>query len=172
MSTETGEIRIYAACLAAYNNDILYGRWIDATQDVQTIMEEIAAMLRASPMDDAEEWGIHDFEGFESLSLAEYEPIGHVSELATFIRYHGRLGAKVYEYYGSIDDAEDALNDHYAGAYRTSAEFVRDMVEQSTNIPEQIQYYVDWEAMARDWEINDILAIETAFECVHVFWRH
>lgn len=34
-----------------------------------------------------------------------------------------------------------------------------------------IQYYIDWGAMARDWEINDILTIETGFEAVHVFWR-
>ena len=45
------------------------------------------------------------------------------------------------------------------------------MTEQGTEIPKSLQYYIDWQAMARDWEVNDILTIETGFENVHVFWR-
>jgi len=26
--------------------------------------------------------------------------------------------------------------------------------------------------MARDLAINDVLTIETGFDCVHIFWRH
>jgi len=37
------EPKIYVACLAAYNNGILHGRWIDANQDADTIRDEIAA---------------------------------------------------------------------------------------------------------------------------------
>ena len=50
--------RIYVACLAAYNNGFLHGRWIDATTPDE-IMEEVQAMLAASPIPQAEEWGIH-----------------------------------------------------------------------------------------------------------------
>lgn len=42
-------MRIYVACLAAYNNGFLHGRWIDATADADEMQEEISAMLRASP---------------------------------------------------------------------------------------------------------------------------
>ena len=41
--------RIYAACLASYNNGALHGVWIDADQDPESITEKIRLMLRESP---------------------------------------------------------------------------------------------------------------------------
>ena len=53
-------IRIYVACLAAYNNGHLHGEWIKVT-DEASIWEAVQAMLFASPIEeDAEEWAIHD----------------------------------------------------------------------------------------------------------------
>lgn len=63
------EIKIYVACLAAYNNGKLHGRWIDATQGEDHIWDETRAMHAESPEPDAEEWSIHDYEGFEGASL-------------------------------------------------------------------------------------------------------
>ncbi|WP_079211899.1 antirestriction protein ArdA [Brucella pituitosa] len=40
--------RIYAACLASYNNGVLHGRWIEASSDVDEMQDEINAMLRES----------------------------------------------------------------------------------------------------------------------------
>ena len=42
-------IRFYAADLAAYNNGVLHGVWIDADTDVDVMQDEINAMLRKSP---------------------------------------------------------------------------------------------------------------------------
>ena len=50
--------RIYVACLAAYNNGRLHGRWIDAT-DPHEVWQHVRGMLAASPEPDAEEWAIH-----------------------------------------------------------------------------------------------------------------
>jgi len=80
---------IYAACLAAYNNGHLHGRWIDATQDAEDIQAEILEMLRASPIPDAEEWAIHDYEGFAGATLNEYSGIEKVVALAAFIAERG-----------------------------------------------------------------------------------
>lgn len=52
------EIRIYVACLAAYNNGILHGAWIDAQQSVEAINADIQKMLRASPIEGAEEYAV------------------------------------------------------------------------------------------------------------------
>ena len=87
--------RIYAACLASYNAGILHGRWIEVT-DPDEMVEAVAAMLAASPETGAEEWAIHDYEGFESASLSEYASFETVCALAEFIGGHGRLGAKVW----------------------------------------------------------------------------
>ena len=52
-------INIYVADLAAYNNGKLHGVWIDATQDLDGIQEQINQMLADSPEGFAEEYAIH-----------------------------------------------------------------------------------------------------------------
>ena len=79
--TTTDGPRIYAACLASYNAGRLHGKWIDANQDADEIHEEIQKMLAASPIPNAEEWAIHDHEGFHGLTIHEYEDIEKVAEL-------------------------------------------------------------------------------------------
>jgi len=68
---EISTIRIYVACLAAYNNGHLHGRWIDATRGESHICEQTRAMRAASPIEAAEEWAIHDYEGFEGAPISD-----------------------------------------------------------------------------------------------------
>ena len=96
------DCRIYVACLAAYNNDILHGRWIDAASGEAHIWGETRAMLAASPIPNAEEWAIHDYEGFEGASLEEYSSFETVAALSEFIGEHGRLGAELYSHSATI----------------------------------------------------------------------
>jgi antirestriction protein len=66
-STDTP--RIYVACLAAYNNGYLHGRWIDANCDADNIRADIKSMLSQSPMakiEVCEEWAIVRFVVSES----------------------------------------------------------------------------------------------------------
>ncbi len=137
------------------------------------IWNEVSAMLIASPIEDAEEWAIHDYEGFEGYSLFEYEGFGEVSKIAAFISEHGTLGGELLSYYNNLDDAQKAIEDHYAGAYESLSDFAREMTEQSgTSIPETLAYYIDYDAMARDMAMGDVITIETGHEQVHVFWAH
>ena len=165
-----GEIRIYVACLAAYNNGYLHGQWIDATLGEDAIWDQINEVLKTSPMPDAEEWAIHDYEGFEGLNISEYEGIQSVVEKAEFIEEYGRLGAELVTHYGDMETARKALEDDYAGVYKSLAEFAEELTEQTTQIPNSLQYYIDYERMARDLEMGDVLAVELGFEEIHVFW--
>lgn len=167
-----GEIRIYVACLAAYNNGRLHGKWIEANQDPYDIWDEVSAMLLASPEEDAEEWAIHDYEGFEGCNVSEYDSFDHVSKLAEFIEEHGVLGAKLVEHHSDLKDARKALEDHYAGEYESLSDFAQEITEQGTPIPDNLAFYIDYEKMARDLELGDVLTIKTAFDQVHVFWAH
>ena len=170
MTQNSNEIRIYVACLAAYNNGILHGRWIDADQDANSIQDEISEMLKASPIEGAEEWAIHDYEGFEGVSLSEYQGIASVCEITKFITKHGALGGKILAYFGDLEDAREAMEERYHGQYASLANFAQELTEETTEIPKALQYYINWEAMGRDLAINDVLAIETAIDEVHVFW--
>lgn len=164
--------RIYVACLAAYNNGHLHGRWIDADQDAEDIQAEISEMLRASPAPNAEEWAIHDYEGFEGAELAEYSNIESVTSLAGFIAKHGKLGAKVLEYFGGdLSDAEAAF-DEYAGQFESLADFAEELANNTgLESPDALKSYIDWAATARDMELNgDVFTVELGFDQVHVFW--
>lgn len=163
--------RIYVACLAAYNNGRLHGRWIDATQDPDDIQAEITEMLAASPIPGAEEWAIHDYEDFEGAQLKEYSGIEKVHALALFVVEHGKLGAKLLKQLGGdLDDAEAAFED-YAGEYRSLADFAQELTEGTTEIPQSLVNHIDYEAIARDMELNgDLFIVELGFDEVHVFW--
>ncbi len=163
--------RIYVACLAAYNNGYLHGAWIDADQDADQIRDEIAAMLARSPIEHAEEYAIHDYEGFEGVSISEYAGIDSVALIAKFIAEHGALGAGLLEQFGGdMDQAETALQDCYHGQFASLADYMEELTTESVTIPEALRYYVDWEGMARDADMSgDLFTIETAHGEVHVF---
>jgi len=171
--TETGaeRPRIYVACLASYNAGILHGRWIDVTEP-DDIRENVAAMLAASPEPGAEEWAIHDYEGFEGADISEFAGFDRVCELADFIEEHGRLGGKLLAHFcGALDEARAAFED-YAGEYKSLEDFAFEFTEQTgVKIPESLEHYIDYAAMGRDIELNgDVFTVETGFEEVHIFW--
>jgi antirestriction protein len=171
ITTETEQPRIYVACLAAYNNGYLHGAWIDAAQEPWAIYDAVRIMFAASPIADAEEWAIHDYEGFGEIRIEEYASFERVSQLATFIAEHGEIGAALLDYYsGDLDEAREALADRYLGAHASLADYVQEVTEESTAIPHALRYYVDYQAMARDAELNgDLFTVSTAWDVVHVF---
>ena len=166
-----GEIRIYVACLASYNNGVLHGAWIDAAQGTDGIWADVRHMLSSSSEELAEEWAIHDYEGFGGIHVSEYTSFETIAKYAAFIEEHGKLRGKLAAYYGDIDDAQKAILDHYAGEYESLSDYAEQLTAETTQVPETLRYYIDYEKMARDLEINDVLAIEDGRN-VHVFWRH
>ncbi|MEZ4713125.1 MAG: antirestriction protein ArdA [Caldilineaceae bacterium] len=116
------------------------------------------------------EWAIHDYDGFYSLRLSEWEGFQDVHDMALFIAEHGRLGAELLAYDG-IDHAQGMMADGYAGCYKSVADFAQELTEDTTEIPENLIYYIDYERMGRDLEMSgDIFIIETAHDEVHIFW--
>jgi len=170
ITTDT-ETRIYVACLAAYNNGYLHGAWIDAAQEPWAIYDAVRVMLAASPVEGAEEWAIHDYEGFGGVRIEEYTGFERVSEIALFLAEHGEIGAAVLDHYcGDLDEAREALADRHLGAYASLADYVQEVTEETTEIPQSLRYYVDYQAMARDAELSgDLFTIQTEHDAVHVF---
>lgn len=94
----------------------------------------------------------------------------NASSIRLRMRWHGRLGAGVLEQLsGSIEEAETALRDRYLGQFSSLADYMEELTTGCVTIPEPLRNYIDWEAMARDAELNgDVFTIETAFDEVHV----
>ena len=162
---------IYVACLAAYNAGRLHGTWIDV-EDEETVKDAITVMLSVSPIAGAEEFAIHDHDGFGGVTIGEYEDIGRVVEIASFLRERGQLGALVLDHLsGNIDEASEALDDGYRGAFECLADYFQELTEETVMIPEPLRLYIDYEAMARDAELSgDVFTLSTAHDKVHVFW--
>jgi antirestriction protein len=165
------EIQIYVADLAAYNNGKLHGMWIDTTQSVDEIFDIIKTLLESSPEEDAEEFAIHDHEGFEGLNISEYEGIQSAHDKAVFIEAHGALGGAVASQFGgSLDDAKRALEEGYIGEYRSIEDYAREITEDCHELPAYIENYIDYEAMGRDMEMNgDFFTIELGYRKLHLF---
>jgi antirestriction protein len=170
--------RIYVACLAAYNNGKLHGEWIDATQDVEDIREEIQAMLRSGPEPGAEEWAIHDHENFGKVSIDEYEDLERVSRAALLIEEFREVAAEVIDYFGGLrhlDEADEALRERYRGLWADMDDWAENLLQELGDwekIPENLRNYIDLKSYARDMEISgDIFTIETD-RGTHVFDAH
>lgn len=167
------EIKIYVACLASYNNAILHGVWIDATQALDDIQDQVQKMLITSPIENAEEFAVHDYEGFGSYKIGEYDGLADIQQVACFIEEYEELGAELLNYYSDIDEAEAAIADQYYGCYSSLSDYAQEFTEQSSEIPSHLEYYIDYDKMGRDWEMSgDIFTIETAHDEVHIFSSH
>lgn len=169
--TKTETPRIYVACLAAYNNGILHGAWIEADRDAWAIWADVRDMLARSPIEGAEEHAIHDYEGFGPVRIEEYTGIEQVAAIAAFIAEHGELGAALLEHFGNdLGEAREAMEDRYYGCHDSLADYMQEVTEETTAIPESLRAYIDYDAMAHDAECSgDLFTIEAGAWQVHVF---
>jgi len=171
MSTEP---RIYVACLAAYNNGRLHGEWIDADQSADELHEAVARMLAASPQPGAEEWAIHDYEGFGSLRLGEYESFERIATIAAGGAQHG----DAFSAWLSYDESQDATDmqsfeDAYRGEWDSLRAYAEDYAE-STGMYDAAeksgsQYVVvDIDMLTRDLDI-ELYTARSDHRTVYVF---
>ena len=168
--TDKKVLQIYIACLAAYNSSIAYGKWIDATQEIEAIHVEIQEMLFNSPIAGAKEFAVHAFDGFGPLRLDEYESVESIHEKARFILKHGELGAELLVYYGNVESAQDAIENRYHGEYKSQIDFAIQLFEDChmESIPEMVQCYIDYASFKRDIFLKDFFSLEVR-DKTHVF---
>lgn len=157
MMTDTTTPRIYVASLSDYNAGRLHGRWIDATDDIGA---EVHEMLAESPEPGAEEWAIHDYEGFGPIRLSEWESFETVAALATAIEEHGDAFAVFYENESrdSVADALESFEESYGGHWDSVEDYARELfddtapsVEAREMVDSQWPFTcIDWEHAARE----------------------
>jgi len=167
--------RIYVACLTSYNHGCLHGRWIDADQDLEDILAEIRDMLDSSPFEDSEEHAIHDFCGFGSVTLSEYENLADVAALAKLITEHGEaLASAVWDHAGGDQyEARRILEESYQGCFDSLEEWAEQLLDDSgalSGLDESLRCYFDCEAYGRDCELSGDIFTVDASDGLHVFW--
>jgi antirestriction protein len=159
--------RVYVASLADYNEGRLHGAWIDAAQDEEDLGRCVKEMLERSPSPGAEEWAIHDYEGFGALRLDEFESLAAVAKIAKGIAEHGLAFAAWAAHVGSDSEALDEFEDAYMGEWENEAAFAEEALadmgqidEIMQGVPEHLVPYVqiDYEGFVRDLVCNGELA--------------
>lgn len=176
--------QIYVADLAAYNAGRLHGRWLDANQDVGELEDAIAGVLATSPVPGAEEWAIHDYDGFAGLRLDEHESLQTISRLADGLAAHGPAFAALANWLGTEEASSENFENYYRGSWPQLEDYaeellrdlgVYDLVEQ---LPGWALPYVQVDAagFARDLRLGgDIYAVTDTSrgdQQVHVFDTH
>lgn len=159
--------KIYAASLSDYNAGILHGAWIDAAQEADAIHEEIAEMLAQSPTARhegmaAEEFAIHDHEGFGKISIGEFESIETVAQIAALLSEHPAAVVRLALADVDIEGVESWIDDRYAGEYKVQlfgdavdavADYLGDMYEDH-ELPDWARDHYD--AILKEMARSDI----------------
>ena len=159
MSISTETARIYVACLASYNAGTLHGEWIEATADADELKARVQAMLDRSPEPYAEEWAIHDYEGFGDMS--EYEDLDHIAERVTAWEELGQEAVEAYMHHFCTWNKKH-FEDHYCGAipahHEDKKNWCTDQFMQccplSGHEREFFETWCDWDKIARNWELS------------------
>ncbi len=153
--------RVYIACLASYNAGILHGKWTDAI-DADAVNEAIADVIKTSTRPDAEEWAIHDYEGFGNLSttLGENPYIDALCAVGEWLNdYDDKAVVEAYlEDFGTgidtiyeVKDAKADFEDRYQGSWNCFTDFATEMFHECyPEVPDYLQNYIDYDAFARD----------------------
>lgn len=172
-------VRIYVASLAAYNHGRLHGAWLDAAVDVDELAEGIQTMLAHSPIPDAEEWAIHDYEGFGPVRLGEYEDLTIVSQIGRGIAEHGPAFAHWAALCGTSDPDDLArFDDVYLGHWDSIEDYADDLLDDlgidtiiEQAVPNHLQAYVtvDVEGFARDLQYSGEVSASEGDNGVYLF---
>jgi antirestriction protein len=168
--------QIYVACLSAYTAGRLHGQWIDTDTDAEQMRTEILAMLARSPEPDAEEWAIHDTDGFDGVDIGECESLDKVAAIAELLREHP--GAVVSAFLGEwgdrgADEMVTTFTDVYGGHWTSLHAFADEILlpdHVKDAVGEDLYGYLDLDAYVRDQEIDGAFSTVPVPDGVHVIW--
>ncbi len=90
-------------------------------------------MLADSPVENSEEYAIHDYEGFGGYALSEYEGIETAHEIACFISEYPDFGGELVNHVGGDwEEARTAAEDNYCGCYKSLADYAQELTEETS----------------------------------------
>ncbi|MGA8726017.1 MAG: antirestriction protein ArdA [Acidimicrobiales bacterium] len=165
---------IYVASLSDYNDGRLHGSWIDASQSADELHAAVQGMLDHSPIGGAEEYAIHDYEGFGPWRPSEYESIEAVAAVANGIAEFGPAFAHYVALRGTEEDTLSDFEDHYLGHYESAEAYAEELLEDlgiSIQVPSGFEPYVqlDVAAYARDLELGGDIELSEGDGGVYIF---
>lgn len=128
-------IRVRQHCVASlsdYNAGWLHGGWIDcAGKDEAGIYAEINRLLSQSSEEVAEEYAIHDYEGFGGLIISEHAGVPQIVAYAALIETHGEAITHFVSHFGMNEErAAEAFEGSYRGHHESFRAFSDDLFDE------------------------------------------
>ncbi len=172
MTTSSKETyQIYIASLADYNAGILHGAWINLeglnTDDIHERIKDIlkTSLIAAKYGQPCEEWSIHDYE-LSGIRISENEDLETIVEIVECLEEHGEAFAIYYKDVDDLETAQSCFDEAYQGHYDTFLDYATEIFDElyAHAIPENLRYYIDYEAFARDLQAEGYF-----IESGHVF---
>ncbi|KZM68851.1 antirestriction protein ArdA [Nocardia terpenica] len=177
---------IYVASLTDYNAGRLHGEWLDVLDfiDGADLLAAVDRMLRKSPTARregavAEEWAIHDYDGFGGFEVSAWARFDDVFDLAKTLDELEKLDeAEAFtvfiqeirglDEFDGLTDAVAGFRDAYVGAM-SPADYAYDVMEDAlSQVDDTIRMYFDFEAYGRDLVTGGDMTYAEGF----LFWNH
>lgn len=157
------DMRVYIANLGKYNEGELVGDWFSFPLDWEEIKERIGLNCYY------EEYAVHDTDNFP-CEVSEYTSIDELNRMYEMIE---ELPDEVVDsldefvsHYGSLEEVvahkDDILFYPDCDSMEDVARYYVDELQTLGDIPQSLQYYIDYEAYGRDLEIEGCF-IETSY---------
>jgi antirestriction protein len=168
---------IYVACLASYNNGVLFGEWIDLDgKDKEDILWEIKDMLSRSPTPGAEEYAVHDYSGVPSRfgEWPEWQKLVDYVEACN--QCSGPTEEEAWDFYcQNMDNADfDQFRDDYQGVYESRQDYAMSHFEEDEGLAKLnpiLSSCINWEAVFEDLRCEGGIWSQFGEYGLHVFWN-
>lgn len=127
----------------------------------------------------AEEWAVHDYQGFEGIELGENPDLDNVAALARALEEHGEPFAAWYSN-GCADRSEpdgwgDAFSEVYRGTWRDVTAYAEQLVDDCYDLEKtmgSLAAYFDYEKFGHDLELGGDIWTIAGGDGIHVFDNH
>lgn len=172
MTTDTAP-RIYVGTYAKYNAGSIKGAWLNL-EDYGDVQEFLTAAAELHKDEADPELMFQDFEGFPRSFYSE----SHIDQaLWDWIDLDDEDRNLLAVYQDNVrDDADiDEAREKFAGKFDSESDWAADFLDDTgalEQIPENLRYYFDYEAYARDARLSGDVVFARHDGDVWVFWNH
>jgi len=158
---------IYVGSYKKYSEGRLKGAWLDL-EDYDNREDFYEACKALHDDEDDLEPMFQDWEDIPDAFIGE----SHIDEeFWDYMNHPAEEEAKAAYCACFGDWSTDGFNERYRGEFRSWEDMAKDYIEESgmlDQLPDDLRYYFDYEAYARDMRLNG----EICEDNLHFFWRN
>lgn len=165
------EMRVYVGTYGKYNNGSIEGEWLDIED--YSDKDEFLEACQALHGPGEHEFMFQDHEGIPSRYISE----SHISEdlWEEWLELDDRDKEICVAYWNDVDASEspEKVMDRYYGSYASAEDWAQEFMNETMEIPDHLQCYIDYQAYARDARLGgDMTFVEVGRREVMAFNNH